>query len=358
MTEKRYQVFISSTFVDLVAERQAVLKAILEIGHMPAGMELFPANDESAWDLIKTVINESDYYVLIIGGRYGSEHDSGIGYTEMEYDYAVEQKKSVVALIHEKPESIPRAKTEVSELQWKKLEAFRAKVQKKHTVVGWSDANGLKAALIVSLTAQIRKKPAIGWIRADTVTPGTRAEDVLILKDRISELEQLLAKASVEPLAGSEDLAQGEELLEIVGSVRTAKYEYPEVLAEVSWDTLFSSIGPVLLNEAMEQDLRAKITSACKREIRAELVHYRVEEDKSAVISVYVSSEIIDTIIIQFRALGLIAESKKKRSLTDVRKYWALTPYGDLKIVQLRALRSGEQAKQEPDTDIDENDVY
>jgi hypothetical protein len=30
---KRYQIFISSTFKDLVEERQAVLKAILEIDH-------------------------------------------------------------------------------------------------------------------------------------------------------------------------------------------------------------------------------------------------------------------------------------------------------------------------------------
>jgi len=46
--EKKHQVFISSTFRDLIVERQAVLKAVLELGHMPAGMELFPAADESA----------------------------------------------------------------------------------------------------------------------------------------------------------------------------------------------------------------------------------------------------------------------------------------------------------------------
>jgi hypothetical protein len=70
--QKRYQVFVSSTFTDLKDERQAVLKAILELDHMPAGMELFPATDDSAWQLIKDVIDTSDYYALIIGGRYGS----------------------------------------------------------------------------------------------------------------------------------------------------------------------------------------------------------------------------------------------------------------------------------------------
>ncbi len=79
MTDKRYQIFISSTFLDLIDERQTVLRAVLELDHMPAGMELFPAADESAWQLIRDVIDGSDYYVLIIGGRYGSLDAAGLG---------------------------------------------------------------------------------------------------------------------------------------------------------------------------------------------------------------------------------------------------------------------------------------
>ena len=82
--DKHFQVFISSTFADLKEERQSVLKAVLELNHMPAGMELFPASDESAWDLIKDVIEASDYYLLIVGGRYGSTDEEGLSYTEKE----------------------------------------------------------------------------------------------------------------------------------------------------------------------------------------------------------------------------------------------------------------------------------
>jgi len=101
--EKRYQVFISSTFRDLIDERQAVLRAVLELDHMPAGMELFPAADESAWQLVCDVVDASDYYVLIVGGRYGSLDDAGIGYTEKEYDYAVSRNKPVMALLTRTP---------------------------------------------------------------------------------------------------------------------------------------------------------------------------------------------------------------------------------------------------------------
>jgi hypothetical protein len=108
--EKRYQVFVSSTFRDLVDERQGALKSILELNHMPAGMELFPASDESAWQLIKDLIDSSDYYVLLIGGRYGSLDEEGIGYTEKEYDYAVAKKKPVIPLLHKNPDNLPRVK--------------------------------------------------------------------------------------------------------------------------------------------------------------------------------------------------------------------------------------------------------
>ena len=78
-TRYRYQVFISSTFRDLRAERQAVLDAILSMNQFPAGMELFPAANEDQWSLIKGVIDDCDYYLVVSGGRYGSVGPDGIG---------------------------------------------------------------------------------------------------------------------------------------------------------------------------------------------------------------------------------------------------------------------------------------
>jgi hypothetical protein len=91
--EKRYQVFVSSTYEDLREERQEVIQALLELDCIPAGMELFPAADEDQWTLIKNVIDECDYYIVIVGGRYGSVGNGGLSYTEMEYRYALENGK-------------------------------------------------------------------------------------------------------------------------------------------------------------------------------------------------------------------------------------------------------------------------
>ena len=55
--EKRYQVFISSTYQDLQPARQEVSQALLRADCFPAGMELFPAADEEQFAFIKQVID-------------------------------------------------------------------------------------------------------------------------------------------------------------------------------------------------------------------------------------------------------------------------------------------------------------
>jgi hypothetical protein len=102
---RRYQVFVSSTYEDLEPERTEAIQALLELDCMPAGMELFPAANEQQWTWIRKIIDESDYYVVIVAGRYGSVHpDTGVSYTEMEYRYALEIPKAYTCVPARKPQ--------------------------------------------------------------------------------------------------------------------------------------------------------------------------------------------------------------------------------------------------------------
>lgn len=93
--------FISSTFTDLEEERQTAVQAVLNAGHIPAGMELFKAGDTSQKETIKKWIEESDVYMLILGGRYGSiDSETGMSYTHWEYEYAKELKSPVLQLLY------------------------------------------------------------------------------------------------------------------------------------------------------------------------------------------------------------------------------------------------------------------
>jgi len=44
--KRKMQIFISSTYTDMLEERQATVQAVLNANYIPAGMELFKAGNE------------------------------------------------------------------------------------------------------------------------------------------------------------------------------------------------------------------------------------------------------------------------------------------------------------------------
>lgn len=99
--KKKYQVFVSSTYSDLIDERAAVSQCLLEMNCIPVGMEQFPASNMSQMDYIKMMLDDCDYYVLILAGRYGSLDSDGKGFTEKKYDYATEKGIPVMSFVIE-----------------------------------------------------------------------------------------------------------------------------------------------------------------------------------------------------------------------------------------------------------------
>ncbi|MEY9094449.1 DUF4062 domain-containing protein [Paenibacillus sp. RC84] len=95
---KKLQVYISSTFNDLIEERHTAVEAILQAGHIPAGIEQF--FKESPMKIRKRWIDESDVYILILGGFYGlTLPDESKSYTHWEYEYAGEAGKPRFAFV-------------------------------------------------------------------------------------------------------------------------------------------------------------------------------------------------------------------------------------------------------------------
>jgi hypothetical protein len=195
--DKRYQVFVSSTYADLKEERQKVLQTLMEMDCIPSGMELFPATDQEQWDFIQTVIDDCDYYLLIIGGRYGSTADEGISYTEKEYDYAVKKGLNVIAFVHDLPDEIVRSKADMDQSLVQKLEDFKDKVKTGRLVKFWREANELSGLVALSLSKSFKHFPAVGWVRADTVSSIKTLSELIELRKKNDELEFKLQELSV-----------------------------------------------------------------------------------------------------------------------------------------------------------------
>lgn len=165
--EKMYQVFISSTFEDLQEERLKILNTLLSFSCIPAGMELFSAASEEQFEYIKKVIDQVDYYILIVAGRYGSIAKDGKSYTEKEFDYAKKSGIPILAFLHNNPENLPSKYTEQTDIGKAKLMKFKEKVCKDRMVAFWDNSDELATKIIAGLQEEIYHHPQNGWVRAE-----------------------------------------------------------------------------------------------------------------------------------------------------------------------------------------------
>jgi len=358
--QRRYQVFVSSTFLDLKEHRQAVIAALLECDAFPSGMELFPAADDDAWTLIKKVIDECDYYLLVIGGKYGSiDPENSISYTEMEFDYAVSQKKPVMAFLHGDPESMPVGLSEVTDEKREKLESFRTRVQRTKHVKYWTSTDQLAGQVALTFNRFTRLYEATGWMRANRATSRENLEALAEAKYEIERLQQELDHSQTTSAPpGTEQLSQGDDSFELPtlasGYIYKESGARPKVSAwvqvETNWNDILGAIGPRLFDECEQEQIRQAVQEwldVYHREdlsggIEAALKKRGDEWDEKRGVS-QVSGEIDDedlgTLLVQLKALGLITNSSRKRSVSDTGTYWTLTPYGETETIKIRALK-------------------
>lgn len=158
--EKRYQIFLSSVCKDLKDERRVLIDTILQYNFIPSAMEFFPAADEDVFEYIKKQIDESDYYVILISGLYGTEDHDQISMTEKELDYALSIGKNIIVLEEKNPNEY-----ETDERRIKKLKDLKEKASSGRLVQYWNTRDELIARFTSSLNYAIKHYPTDGWIR-------------------------------------------------------------------------------------------------------------------------------------------------------------------------------------------------
>lgn len=344
MIDRRHQVFVSSTYADLVEERSEVMQALLELECMPAGMELFPAANDTQWDWIKKVIDESDYYIVIVAGRYGSlSKETGLSFTEMEYRYAVEKGKPVIAFLIEDPSLIVAKNLEQQAVKVKKLEAFRELV-KSRLCKFYSSPADLGAKVSRSITQLKKQYPTPGWVRAEILESLASSDEVLQLRREKEELEKRLLDYGLSEPESKKRLASGNEQFKVdfvfvrevlnddTGRYRKKAEEWSALL--LTWDEMFSRIGPTMLGNTSNywspaRVLNGVIEARAYKDLATKYPNERFRDFR-------VSSECCDTVLLQLRALKLIE--------IDDKQCWQITPYGDNYLVSLLGVPKGAQS--------------
>ena len=315
----KYQIFISSTYEDLRHERDDVVKAALEMGHIPIGMEMFSAADEEQWKIITRHIDTCDYYVVIVAHRYGSVVD-GVSYTEKEFDYAISKGVPVLGFIIEDGAAWPADRIDTGSDEKALLGEFKAKL-KKRPVSFWSTAADLAGKFSIALVKQIPLTPRSGWIRAtDVVSP-----DVVNELSRLSSENAELRRQLQEALHKAEDdaIAERRKIRETMrkNSLEVSFFYYLgsgwEDKTTVTLYRLFFMLAPEMMVEQSTAELASYVGVMLRpNKERQPREHYPVP------------SNWMRHCVSDFLTLGVFEPSQKRHSVSDKNQYWALTNLG------------------------------
>lgn len=330
---KRYQVFVSSTYADLKDERSKVIQTIMELDCIPAGMELFPAIDNEQFEFIKKIIDDCDYYILIIGGRYGSLSSDGLSYTEKEFDYALEKNIKVIAFLHENPENIPLGKSEKSEELRVKLNSFKEKVSTNRLVKFWNNAEELPGLVALSLSKTIKTYPATGWIRANTIGNPEIYQELNEIRKINSELKAKLISFESDKTKYA-NLADLKDTFKISGEYKRwvqawHKYYEKNWEIQISWEELFSLFSPYLLNPPIDSSIKTIIGKVLYEKLG--------DEDNSGTATI--NDQDFQTIKIHLSSLNLIDIKYTKTTKGDMALFWILTEKGTKLMRELRSVK-------------------
>jgi len=326
----KYQVFISSTYNDLQREREQVIKATLEMGHIPVGMEMFSAADEEQWKIITRQIDSCDYYAVILAHRYGSTV-SGVSYTEKEYDYAISKGIPVLSFVLERDASWPADRIDTDPNAKLLIDNFIKKVKTK-PVSFWASAADLHGKYSISLMKQIISTPRPGWARATDVAGPEVVKEIARLSSENAILRQELLEAK--HTAEIDAAAERKKIHTIMKSNKVKmQFFYHdskdwEDEATVSMYQLFYILAPELMIEQTTASI-------------ADLIGYihRPNRDREPRSTYPIPVNVTNALISDFISLELFEPSTKKHSVNDQNKYWSITEKGREVYVEIRRER-------------------
>lgn len=325
----KYQIFVSSTYVDLKEPRDLVIKAILEMGHIPVGMEMFSAADEEQWSIIQRQIDQSDYYVLIMANRYGSVTDENISFTEKEFDYARSRGIPCLGFVLDSSTPWPSNLTDTNPDQVLALNLFREKV-KQRPVSFWKNNDDLYGKCSIALMKAFVAYPREGWIRASQYSDST-------LTSELTRLSAENAKLRSAAEAKSEKVEKADEIRGILKTLQAnnrdmwiwrKKGKGWEEMKSTTLSLLFGTLGPEML---VESSVASMSRYAAQMICRVEPDEMRSEWP--------VPMNSVKGWMADFSTLGLVKPSEKKKPVSDKDEYWTLTEQGKATLSFIRLSR-------------------
>jgi len=326
---KVHHVFISSTYSDLIDERKKVSEAIGKAGYVPEGMEIFPASSQKSFDFIKRIIDRCDYYILVIGGRYGSLIDGIKSYTRAEFEYAQSKNIPTLALLRRSDSfsALDEFQREQDPELSRRLSEFREFVETSSLVDYWStpDEAGMKA--IAALSQEVISRPGIGWIRGDSAASSELLKELNELRKENEELRQIIDQDAIRSsfLSESINVAGLEDTFEFSVKLYHSRFTDKTIPTAMTWKEILAVVGP----EYRTASNSYGVQRAFERYFTKSHGDYKLRYDK----------DLFESILMQFEVLGLMVAQVYSIKTGGKALFHVLTPLGVKTFLDARVIR-------------------
>jgi hypothetical protein len=306
-------------------------------------------NDDQ-WSFIKELIDQCDYYIVVIGARYGSTSTDGLSFTEKEYRYAIEKGIPVIGFVHAQPELIPQGRAETQPESREKLKEFIQLVRSK-LCKEWSTPAELGAVVSRSLTQLIKRNPRPGWVRSDKLASAEANEEILRLHKLLEKKDEEISRYGFTQSLTAKGLAQGADLVELTYSVyltdptlayNTQRTSRHTAEIKLTWDEIYKSFAPHLLTPAKLSTIKSGINSLVREK---ELEHIQTLFPELNIGTFSISNTGLQMMIVQFTALAYLEIFNKEDADGKSYKIAGLTPQGRSYLLNASAIKRGEIAR-------------
>jgi formylglycine-generating enzyme required for sulfatase activity len=164
-----FNIFVSSTYIDLIEYRQAAREAVDDLRQKFEGMELMGAMDKEPVEACLDLVEKCDIFIGIYAWRYGYiPEGSNISITQMEYQHAQTRMPCFCYLVDEDTPWTP--KLIESGQAAEKLAAFKSKINKEHVRDAYTNPQDLKYKIFRDVSRWLEENRP--QLKKETLKPG------------------------------------------------------------------------------------------------------------------------------------------------------------------------------------------
>ena len=251
MQDKRYQVFIATSGLEMLPERMTLSQTLIGMGFFSWGLE---QRTPLSTAFARRQIDESDYVILLLGSQYGELSVSGVSYLHLEYLYAKSKQKPIIIILHEFPQSraleLHESKADLVE----KFESFRAQLSHDNEhVFTYRTLRDLELVIRHQMPQMLERYPATGWVRPE----GTQKllDEIEKLKHQLTKLEVDQGRRDADPVMNVQKVAMHDdfEFEYRIHAYQDGNFKELKLLRKMTWAQLLLVLGETFSRAISEE---------------------------------------------------------------------------------------------------------